>query len=59
MRPKILAAAGREQGITSVKAMDAAEEAGRAVEVGSNFFLFFSSVVGSANSAAGMQGMDH
>jgi hypothetical protein len=30
-------------GITSVKAMDAAEQAGKAVEVGSNFFLFFSS----------------
>jgi hypothetical protein len=30
-------------GITSVAAMDAAEAAGRAVEVGSNFFLFFSS----------------
>jgi hypothetical protein len=30
-------------GITSVKAMDAAEAAGTAVEVGSNFFLFFSS----------------
>jgi hypothetical protein len=47
------------RGITSVKAMDAAEEAGRAIEVGSNFFLFFSSVVGSASSAAGMQGMHH
>jgi hypothetical protein len=31
------------RGITSSKEMDAAEEAGRAVEVGSNFFLFFSS----------------
>ena len=30
-------------GLTSATAMDAAEEAGRAVEVGSNFFLFFSS----------------
>ena len=30
-------------GITSSKAMDAAEAAGRAIEVGSNFFLFFSS----------------
>ncbi|MGE5615663.1 MAG: hypothetical protein ACM3X5_01985, partial [Bacillota bacterium] len=30
-------------GITSSKAMDDAENAGRAVEVGSNFFLFFSS----------------
>jgi hypothetical protein len=32
-------------GITSVKKMDAAEKAGNAVEVGSNFFLFFSSEV--------------
>jgi hypothetical protein len=30
-------------GITSSKAMDDAEAAGRAIEVGSNFFLFFSS----------------
>jgi hypothetical protein len=30
-------------GITSSTAMDAAEAAGRAIEVGSNFFLFFSS----------------
>jgi hypothetical protein len=30
-------------GITSSKIMDDAEAAGRAVEVGSNFFLFFSS----------------
>ena len=30
-------------GITSAKAMDDAEAAGRAIEVGSNFFLFFSS----------------
>jgi hypothetical protein len=34
-------------GITSVKAMDAAEAAGRAIEVGSNFFLFFSSKLSS------------
>jgi hypothetical protein len=32
-------------GITSSSAMDAAEAAGRAIEVGSNFFLFFSSKV--------------
>lgn len=31
------------RGITSSDAMDAAEAAGRAVEVGSNFFLFFAS----------------
>lgn len=30
-------------GITSSEKMDAAEAAGRAIEVGSNFFLFFSS----------------
>jgi hypothetical protein len=39
-------------GITSAKAMDAVEAAGRAVEVGSNFFLFFSS-----ESMGGMKGM--
>ena len=37
-------------GITSAKAMDDAEAAGRAIEVGSNFFLFFSS--SQATSAA-------
>lgn len=36
-------AADGTSGITSAKAMDDAEAAGRAVEVGSNFFLFFSS----------------
>ncbi|HTI37175.1 MAG TPA: hypothetical protein VL484_06435 [Vicinamibacterales bacterium] len=35
-------------GITSAAAMDAAEAAGRAIEVGSNFFLFFSSKLASA-----------
>jgi len=30
-------------GITSSEKMDAAEAAGRAIEVGSNFFLFFKS----------------
>jgi hypothetical protein len=34
-------------GITSAKEMDAAEAAGTAVEVGSNFFLFFSSKASS------------
>ena len=34
-------------GITSSDKMDAAEAAGRAIEVGSNFFLFFSSKVSS------------
>jgi len=36
-------AADGSSGITSSRAMDAAEAAGRAIEVGSNFFLFFSS----------------
>lgn len=36
-------AADGSSGITSAHAMDDAEAAGRAVEVGSNFFLFFSS----------------
>lgn len=36
-------AADGSSGITSSKKMDDAENAGRAVEVGSNFFLFFSS----------------
>ena len=43
-------------GITSVAAMDAAEMAGRAVEVGSNFFLFFSSAKGATSPMAGVQG---
>lgn len=38
-------------GITSSQAMDAAEEAGRAIEVGSNFFLFFSSKLASGGGA--------
>lgn len=38
-------------GITSSEKMDAAEAAGRAIEVGSNFFLFF------ASKAASMNGM--
>jgi hypothetical protein len=43
MDPHDWPAADGRSGITSAKAMDAAEQAGRAVEVGSNFFLFFSS----------------
>ena len=39
-------------GITSSKLMDDAEAAGRAVEVGSNFFLFFSSEHGAGGMAA-------
>jgi len=41
-------------GITSSRGMDAAEAAGRAVEVGSNFFLFFSSKL---DAMPGMPGM--
>lgn len=44
-------AADGSSGITSSKAMDDAENAGRAIEVGSNFFLFFKSRLDS------MQGM--
>src|SRR5215831_15459274 len=40
-------AADGSSGITSATAMDAAEQAGRAVEVGSNFFLFFDSKLGA------------
>lgn len=40
-------AADGSSGITSSQAMDAAENAGRAIEVGSNFFLFFSSHMAS------------
>jgi len=47
-------AANGSSGITSAKAMDAAEAAGRAVEVGSNFFLFFKS---KADAMQGMPGM--
>ena len=43
MDPSDWPAADGSSGITSSREMDAAEEAGRAVEVGSNFFLFFSS----------------
>ncbi len=43
-------AADGSSGITSSKAMDDAEAAGRAIEVGSNFFLFFSSHLSSHGS---------
>ena len=43
MDPADWPAADGSSGLTSATAMDAAEEAGRAVEVGSNFFLFFAS----------------
>ena len=41
-------AADGSRGITSSREMDAVEAAGRAIEVGSNFFLFFSSRMSSA-----------
>lgn len=41
-------AADGSSGITSSKMMDDAEAAGRAVEVGSNFFLFFSSTTSAS-----------
>ncbi|HEV2196667.1 MAG TPA: hypothetical protein VGR55_13870 [Candidatus Acidoferrum sp.] len=45
-------------GITSSHAMDDAEAAGRAIEVGSNFFLFFSSEMSSSAMAShGMNAM--
>lgn len=47
--------ANGSSGITSVKMMDAAEKAGRATEVGSNFFLFFASKSGGNP----MEGMHH
>lgn len=47
MDPADWPAADGSSGITSSRLMDAAEEAGRAVEVGSNFFLFFSSQMSS------------
>jgi hypothetical protein len=45
-------AADGASGITSSKAMDDAEAAGRAIEVGSNFFLFFSSQLSSTMAHA-------
>jgi hypothetical protein len=45
-------AADGSSGITSSKAMDDAEALGRAIEVGSNFFLFFSSQLDSTMAHA-------
>jgi len=60
MDPKDWPAPDGSSGITSVEAMDAAEvNPQRAIEVGSNFFLFFSSETSSRSSAAGMPGMSH
>jgi len=47
MSPADWPSADGSTGITSSKIMDDVEAAGRAVEVGSNFFLFFSSQMGS------------
>ena len=44
--------ADSRSGITSSKAMDDAEAEGRAIEVGSNFFLFFSSAQASMSAAS-------
>ena len=43
-------AADGSSGITSSRIMDDVEAAGRAIEVGSNFFLFFSSEMSSQNA---------
>jgi hypothetical protein len=43
-------AADASSGITSSKVMDDVEAAGRAIEVGSNFFLFFSSEMSSTSA---------
>lgn len=48
MDPADWPAADGSSGLTSSTAMDAAESAGRAVEVGSNFFLFFASRMSQA-----------
>ena len=47
MDPRDWPAADGSTGITSSRQMDEAEAAGNAVEVGSNFFLFFSSRMGA------------
>lgn len=51
-------AADGSSGITSSSKMDDVENAGRAIEVGSNFFLFFSSQ-GMGGMMSQMQMMDH
>lgn len=56
MDPRDWPTADGSSGITSSRAMDAAEAAGRAVEVGSNFFLFFSS---RNTQMKEMEGMSH
>ena len=49
-------AADGSSGITSSREMDDAEAAGRAIEVGSNFFLFFAS---GESSTGGLSHADH
>src|SRR5690348_6314663 len=57
MSPADWPSADGSSGITSSKIMDDVEAAGRAVEVGSNFFLFFSSKGESKSSMnMGMHG---
>jgi hypothetical protein len=55
--------ANGSSGITSSTLMDDAEAAGRAIEVGSNFFLFFSSQMGASahvhSDESGSQSADH
>ncbi len=43
---------GGRSGITSSRVMDDVEAVGRAVEVGSNFFLFFTSRLSSMSEAS-------
>ena len=57
MDPKDWPPADGSSGITSSKIMDDVEAAGRAIEVGSNFFLFFSS--GMSTTGVAMQHMHH
>lgn len=58
MNPSDWPSADGSTGITSAHAMDDAEAAGRAIEVGSNFFLFFSSEMSSSTIAShNMHGM--
>ena len=52
-------AADGSSGITSSRIMDAAEAAGRAIEVGSNFFLFFSSRMSAPGEMMDMSAMHH
>jgi hypothetical protein len=58
MSPADWPSADGSSGITSSKIMDDVEAAGRAVEVGSNFFLFFSSK-GESKSSMNMGMHDH